>query len=96
MPKFSATSINDLRTDERNVGRRARGVEWVVACEASDGSWCEFDGDDYLHAKRLADSAVDNLGARGCTVWHVCRFTGAMRERSVYFVTPNEEGPGHA
>lgn len=84
--KFSALSLLDLRSDAHNAGRHKRGVEWVVACEASDGSWCEFDGDDYLHAKRLADSAVEHLGARGCSVWHVCRFTGELRERTVYTV----------
>lgn len=91
MPKFSATSINDLLTVERDAGRLARRIEFIVACEASDGSWCEFDGDDYFHAKRLADNAVDVLGSRGCSVWQVCRFTGKPFPRSCYFVTPDED-----
>lgn len=71
MPKFSALSITDLFTAERDAGRVARGVRYIVASEASDGSWCEFDGESFGHALRLADNAVDNLGARGASVWFV-------------------------
>ena len=38
MPKFEAKSIEDLFTAERDAGRVARKVEYIVACEASDGS----------------------------------------------------------
>lgn len=78
MAKFSATKLTDLMTDERNVGRLARRVFFIVACEASDGSWCEFDADSSHHAKALADNAVENLGARGCSVWPVNAETGAF------------------
>jgi hypothetical protein len=71
MPKFSASSINDLFTIARDEGRLARKVEYIVACEASDGSWCEFDADNFIHAKVLAHNAVHNLHARGCSVWAV-------------------------
>jgi hypothetical protein len=73
MPKFSATCLADLMTPERDAGRVARKVKYVVACEASDGSWCEFDADDSDHGKVLADNAVDKLGARGCSVWSVAQ-----------------------
>jgi len=86
MPKFSATSIADLFTAERDAGRVARRVEYIVACEASDGSWCEFDGDDYFHAKRLADNAVDVLGARGCSVWRVRLMDGEVVKPKCYEV----------
>lgn len=86
MTKFSALSISDLMTDTANAGRVARraayavGVAgeiepcdflYVVMCEASDGSWCEFDAETLLHGSRLADNAVEKLGARGCSVWRV-------------------------
>lgn len=78
MPKFSATKLTDLMTDARNAGRLQRGVFFIVACEASDGSWCEFDAESSDHAKVLADNAVDKLGARGCSVWAVNAETGAF------------------
>lgn len=71
MPKFLASKIEDLFTAERDAGRIARKVEFIVACEASDGSWCEFDGESLEHAKVLAVNAVEKLGARGCSVWNV-------------------------
>ena len=71
MPKFLAAKIEDLFTAERDAGRVARNVPYIVACEASDGSWCEFDGETLLHASRLADNAVEKLGARGCSCWAV-------------------------
>ena len=71
MPKFEAKSIEDPFTAERDAGRVARKVEYIVACEASDGSWCEFDGASFGHAKVLAINAVENLRARGCSVWNV-------------------------
>lgn len=78
MPKFSAQLISDLMTPERDAGRLARKVEYIVACEASDGSWCEFDAETLLHASLLADNAVDKLGARGCSVWQVRLTDGAV------------------
>lgn len=78
MPKFSAAKLTDLMTDERNIGRLRRRVFFIVACEASDGSWCEFDGESSDHAKVLADNAVDKLGARGCSVWAVNAESGAF------------------
>lgn len=87
MPKFSATKLTDLWTDAHNRGRLQRGVFFVVACEASDGSWCEFDGESLLHASLLADNAVDKLGARGCSVWAVNAETGEYhRGGSLYHV----------
>lgn len=95
MPKFSATKLTDLFTAERDAGRLARKVEYIVACEASDGSWCEFDGESFEHAKVLADNAVDNLGARGCSIWRVRLIDGAVAKGpSLYLVTPDESGPG--
>jgi hypothetical protein len=78
MPKFTALSIEDLFTAERDAGRVARKVEYIVACEASDGTWCEFDADTLLHASLLADNAVDKLGARGCSVWRVRLIDGKL------------------
>lgn len=79
MPKFSAKSIDDLFTPEATAGRAVRKPAYVVACEASDGSWCEFDAETLLHASLLADNAVNNLGARGCSVREVlsCGAVGA-------------------
>lgn len=89
--KFSATKIDDLFTAERDAGRRARMVEYIVAAEASDGSWCEFDGLDYFHAKTLADNAVDKLGCRGASVWHTCWRTGEKLSCApLYRVHPEE------
>ncbi len=95
MPKFLATSINDLFTAERSAGRVARKVEYIIACEASDGSWCEFDGESFEHAKRIADNAVDVLGSRGCSVWRVRLIDGKCVPSNCYFVTPDESGPGY-
>lgn len=78
MPKFEAQTINDLFTAERDAGRVARKVEYIVACEASDGSWCEFDADTLLHGSVIADNAVDKLGARGCSVWRVRLMDGVV------------------
>lgn len=78
MPKFSATNISELMSPLHNAARVVRkefyaqegkSFSHVVMCEASDGSWCEFDGEDFDHAKALAANAVDWLGARGCSVW---------------------------
>lgn len=77
MPKFAAQTINDLFTPERNAGRVARKVEYIVAAEASDGSWCEFDAGTLLHASLLADNAVKNLSCRGASVWRVRLIDGA-------------------
>ena len=84
MPKFSAQTISDLFTAERDAGRVARRVPYIVATEASDGSWCEFDGETLLHASLLADNAVAKLGARGCSVWEVNPASGAVYKPSVY------------
>jgi hypothetical protein len=93
-PLFSAASIRDLMTDEANAGRVVRKrdylglgmlFEYVVACEARDGSWCEFDAQTLLHASRLADNAVESLGARGCSVWGLDRH-GALTGSSLYHV----------
>lgn len=87
MPKFSATCLQDLMSPERDAGRLARKVEYIVACEASDGSWCEFDAETILHASVLADNAVDKLGARGCSAWRVDLTTGELaKQPSVYSV----------
>jgi hypothetical protein len=87
MPKFSATKLTDLFTPAHNAGRILRNVQFVVACEASDGSWCEFDADDLMHARVLADNAVDKLSARGCSIWSVNRITGRYaRGPSLYTV----------
>lgn len=89
MPKFSALKIEDLFTVERDAGRVARGVQYIVASEASDGSWCEFDGESFEHAVRLADNAVDKLSARGASVWRVWP-SGKCFPARLYFVTPEE------
>jgi len=94
--KFEALKIEDLFTADRDAGRLARKVSYIVACEASDGSWCEFDADSVAHAKVLADNAVDKLGARGCSVWRVsmadgvCHTSGAFPIYTSYW-QPNEE-----
>jgi hypothetical protein len=83
--KFSATCLQDLMSPLRDAGRKARKVPYIVACEASDGSWCEFDADSVAHAKVLADNAVDKLGARGCSCWRVELGTGELASApSVY------------
>lgn len=94
MPKFSALSIDDLFTAERNAGRVARKVEYIVAAEASDGSWCEFDADTLLHGSVIADNAVDKLGCRGCSVWRVRLIDGVVVQPKCYYVTADESGPG--
>lgn len=71
MPKFSALRLTDLFSPEHCAGRVARGVKIVVATEASDGSWCEFDAEGEEHARVLAQNAVEKLGARGCSCWHI-------------------------
>lgn len=67
MPKFRATSIKDFMTAEAAEGRKARGVGFVVAVEADDGSWCELDATDRTHAERLAEVWVTQMNARGCS-----------------------------
>lgn len=84
MTKFTAQKITDLHVPEACAGRLARRVHIVVACEASDGSWCEFDADDEAHARRLADNAVANLNARGCSCWHVRQIDGRYAPKSFY------------
>ena len=85
MPKFSALSVADLLTPERDAGRVARKVEWVVFVECDDGSWCELDADDFAHAKVLAHNWVDTLGARGCSVRRVRLIDGkCVRGPSAY------------
>jgi hypothetical protein len=74
--KFAAQKLTDLWSEAQNRGRLQRGVFFVVATEASDGSWCEFDAESYDHAKVLAHNAVDKLGCRGCSVWAVNAETG--------------------
>lgn len=84
MPKFSATSFQDLQTETRVAGRRARGAYFVVEVEADDGSWCELDADNSEHAKALADNWVEKLGARGCSCWCVNAETGALARTALY------------
>jgi hypothetical protein len=96
MTKFTAQSLTAFWSDEANAGRRARVIAYaalntpfthVVTAEADDGSWCEFDAEDFGHAKRLADNAVDRLGARGCSVWLINPKTGEyLRGPSLYHV----------
>jgi hypothetical protein len=99
MPKFEATSIEDLFTVERDAGRVARRAAYaphqmfthIVACEASDGSWCEMDAESLEHGKLLATTAVEKLGARGCSVWTV-RDDGTVGVPEFkYFWLPEEE-----
>lgn len=71
MAKFAATSIQDLMTKERSVGRNARKVQFIVACEADDGSWFELDADSKQHAKVLANDQVKNMNCRGCSCWKI-------------------------
>jgi len=84
MPKFSALSFADLQTEDRVRGRLARGAHFVVEVEANDGSWCELDADNSAHAKVLADTWVEKLGARGCSCWCVNAETGALARTSIY------------
>lgn len=78
MPKFSALTIHDLRTPERSAARILRNVEYVVAVEVDDGSWCELDAESEEHSRTLARNWVDRLGARGCSCWHVRRQDGKL------------------
>lgn len=91
MPKFAAQTIADLFTAERDAGRVARKVPYIAATEASDGSWCEFDGEGFGHAMLLADNAVDKLGCRGASVWKVHPVTGKCIERP-YFAWAQPQG----
>jgi hypothetical protein len=85
MSKFSAQKIEDLFTPEATAGRAIRKPAYVVACEASDGSWCEFDADTLLHASLIADNAVDKLGARGCSVRSVNADGSVGRTATLYW-----------
>lgn len=71
MAKFTATTIRDLMTKERSAGRNARKVQFIVACEADDGSWFELDADSRAHAKVLATNQVDKMNCRGASCWKV-------------------------
>jgi hypothetical protein len=86
MTKFSAQSINDLRTPEATAGRLARKARFVVDVEVDDGSWCELDADDRAHAIRLAHHWVDpeRGHARGASCWEVIPETGAVKRRSFF------------
>jgi hypothetical protein len=104
MPKFEALKISDLFTAERCAGRVARVKAYrkmgqtfthIVACEASDGSWCEFDAESLAHAERLANNAVDNLDARGCSVWAFGALDGYVGGRPAYTVFASYDEPKH-
>lgn len=84
MTKFLAQSFNDLQIDEARTGRIARRARFVVEVEADDGSWCELDADSKEHAKVLADTWVEKLGARGCSCWLVNPITGRLHGKSFY------------
>lgn len=101
MPKFAATSITDLMTDAANAGRVARRVayaalnaphDYAVLCEASDGSWCEFDAETLLHGSRLADNAVERLDARGASVWAINKDGSLATEKSYWNYWTHTEG----
>jgi hypothetical protein len=81
MPKFSASSAADFRTEAANAGRVARVPVFVVIVEADDGSWCELDAESITHAERLAMNWVDTLGARGACVWGFDAVTGKLNCR---------------
>jgi hypothetical protein len=85
MTKFSALKLTDLFSPAHCAGRLARKVEVVVACEASDGSWCEFDAESEAHARVLADNAVEHLGARGCSCWRVRLIDGAYAKGPSFY-----------
>jgi len=93
MPKFSASTVNDLLTAERNAGRVARKAEYVVFVECDDGSWCELDADSEQHARDLCRNWVDKLNARGCSTWRVRLIDGAVAPGPVatYFWEPPVE-----
>lgn len=82
--KFAARSMADLLTPERDAGRLARKVEYVVAVEVDDGSWCELDATDYAHGQVLARNWVDKLNARGCSVWRVRLMDGKIVPKSLF------------
>ena len=86
MAKFSAASIRDLMTPEREAGRVARNIAYeadkgatldcaklayIVAVEVDDGSWVELDAQDIEQARALAVNWVDKFNARGASVWKV-------------------------
>jgi hypothetical protein len=83
MTKFLAQSANDLRTTDRNAGRVARKVKFIVQVEADDGSWTELDADSQAHAKILADNWVEKLNARGCSCWKVAA-DGKLSKHAFY------------
>jgi hypothetical protein len=82
--KFQARSLSDLMTPERDAGRLARKVEFIVACEVDDGSWCELDATDPAHAQVLARNWVDKLSARGCSCWNVRLMDGKLAPNSFF------------
>ena len=93
MPKFSVVSAVEFRNATHCGARVARVAAYkaldipfthVVTCEASDGSWCEFDAEDFEHAKGLAVNAVDHLSCRGSSVWSFNQETGKMARNSVF------------
>jgi hypothetical protein len=92
MSKFVAQSLADLRTPERSAGRILRNVDYIVAVEVDDGSWCELDAETEEHARVLARNWVDKLGARGCSCWHVRRQDGKLVKQSFfnYYWSPQE------
>jgi len=85
MPKFSAETVADLLTRERDEARVQRKTEYVVFVEVDDGSWCELDAESLAHAKTLAHNWVDNLGARGCSVRRVRRQDGRTLKQEYYY-----------
>jgi hypothetical protein len=91
MPLFSASSIADLLTPERNAGRVARAVEYVVFVECRDGSWCELDADSEEHCRVLSRNWVDRLEARGCSAWRVRLIDGSITPKAVctYYWEPS-------
>lgn len=84
MFEFAAKSLSDLRTSDHDAGRVAREVTFVVAVECANGTWCELDADDRTHGERLAINWVDNLNARGASVWPV-EASGKLARRGVFF-----------
>lgn len=84
MTKFAALSATDLRTYDCCNGRLARKAQFVVTCEADDGSWFELDADDQAHAKVLANNQVDNMNCRSASCWRVNQKDGYFYPRAFY------------
>jgi hypothetical protein len=72
-------------------GLIAEGITFTVAVENQAGEWFLLHADDEAHARTLAQTWVDTLGARGASTWALTAKGPARKPSFTYFETLDEE-----